>query len=412
LCDAESAQNFRDNRVRFPTFAAFALLFAAMYAAFGVASPFWPLFFESRGLSPEQLGLLLAAGTIVRLFVGPLAGRISDMLGALRAVLATSVALAVVAALGLLPAQSYLALMVIACFQAAALTPVTTTADALAVHASTRNTGPTGFEYGWVRGIGSAAFVIGTLFAGQMLTLNSLEPSILVWLHAALLSGAIAGAALVPGIRREQIEKKEDSPSLIGGFLEAFQSRPFRYVIAISALVLGSHAMHDAFAVIRWNAAGLSPTTVSVLWSEAVAAEVLVFFFLGPRVINWVGPRGAVALAAIAGGARWVVMSQTTNVAAIALVQPFHGLTFALLHLACMRVIGLVVPPHLAATAQAVYAFGAATASAIFTYLSGILYGQFGAAAFLAMTVLCALAIPLSFGLPGRRLMRGYLGNS
>ena len=198
--------------MRFPTFAAFALLFAAMYAAFGVASPFWPLFFESRGLLPEQLGLLLAAGTIVRLLVGPLAGRISDMLGALRAVLATSVALAVIAALGLLPAQSYLALMIIACCQAGALAPVTTTADALAVHASTRNSGPTGFEYGWVRGVGSAAFVIGTLFAGQMLTLNSLEPSILVWLHAALLSGAIVGAALVPSIRLSK-SRRRNTPS-------------------------------------------------------------------------------------------------------------------------------------------------------------------------------------------------------
>jgi MFS transporter, PPP family, 3-phenylpropionic acid transporter len=391
------------NNVRFSTFAAFALLFGTMYAAFGVASPFWPLFFESRGLSPEQLGLLLAAGTIVRLVAGPLAGRIADMLGALRAVLATSVTLSVIAALGLLPAETFPALMVIAACQAAALAPTTTTADALAVHASTRNTGPKSFDYGWVRGTGSAAFVIGTLLAGQVLTLNSSQPSILVWLHAGLLSGAIVAAALVPGIPRQPIEKTDVSESVIGGFLEAFQSRPLRYVFAVSALVLGSHAMHDAFAVIRWNAAGVSPITVSVLWSEAVAAEVLVFFFLGPRIIDRIGPRGAVALAAVAGGARWVVMSQTTDVTAIAFVQPFHGLTFALLHLACMRVIGLAAPPHLAATAQAVYAFCAAIASAIFTYLSGVLYGEFGGAAFLAMALLCALAIPLSFGLPGRR---------
>jgi PPP family 3-phenylpropionic acid transporter len=183
---------------------------------------------------------------------------------------------------------------------------------------------------------------------------------------------------------------------------EVFETRPFPYIFAISALVLGSHAMHDAFAVIRWNAAGLSPTTVSVLWSEAVAAEVLVFFLLGPWLIERIGPKGAIVIAAVAGGARWIVMSQTTSVAAMALIQPLHGLTFALLHLACMSVIAATIPARLAATAQAIYGFGAAIASAIFTYVSGILFGEFGGAAFLAMSLLCLLAIPLSFALPGR----------
>jgi PPP family 3-phenylpropionic acid transporter len=39
----------------------------------------------------------------------------------------------------------------------------------------------------------------------------------------------------------------------------------------------------------------------------------------------------------------------------MALVEPLHGLSFALLHLACMRVLGRLVPPSLTATAQAIY---------------------------------------------------------
>jgi len=50
----------------------FILLYVLMYAAFGAASPFWPLFFEARGLTPEQLGFLLALGTLVRLIAVPL----------------------------------------------------------------------------------------------------------------------------------------------------------------------------------------------------------------------------------------------------------------------------------------------------------------------------------------------------
>jgi PPP family 3-phenylpropionic acid transporter len=31
----------------------------------------------------------------------------------------------------------------------------------------------------------------------------------------------------------------------------------------VAALILGSHAMQDAFAVIRWRAVGISPATAS-----------------------------------------------------------------------------------------------------------------------------------------------------
>ena len=128
----------------------------------------------------------------------------------------------------------------------------------------------------------------------------------------------------------------------------------FRYLVLV-ALILGSHAMHDAFAVIRWSAAGVSPATVSVLWSESVAAEVLVFFLIGPAVVTWLTPAGALAVAALAGVLRWTVMAQSTEVMALALVQPLHGITFALLHLACMRVLARTVPQGLEGTAQAIY---------------------------------------------------------
>jgi MFS transporter, PPP family, 3-phenylpropionic acid transporter len=81
------------------------------------------------------------------------------------------------------------------------------------------------------------------------------------------------------------------------------------------------------------------------------------------------------------------------------LVQPLHGFTFALLHLASMRLIAATAPAHLAATAQAMYAFGAAVATAVLSLASGTLYVRFGAQGFLAMALLCALALPLTAGL-------------
>ena len=151
-----------------------------------------------------------------------------------------------------------------------------------------------------------------------------------------------------------------------------------------AALVLGSHAMHDSFAMISWNAAGIDTGTASLIWSESVAAEVIMFFLFGPALLNRLGPGRAAALAAGAGILRWAVMATSTQVIALSLIEPLHGFTFALLHLACMRVIAETVPSHLAATAQALYGtLAAGAANALLTLGSGWLYAHFGVGGFL-----------------------------
>lgn len=140
-----------------------------------------------------------------------------------------------------------------------------------------------------------------------------------------------------------------------------------------------------------------------------MAAEVLVFLLIGPWLLDRLGPQGAAVLAAAAGVVRWSVMGSTNSVAVLVLLQPMHGLTFALLHLVCMRVIGNVVSSGVAATAQALYAFGAGIVAAALTSLSGTLYADYGGRTFLLMAALCVAALPVAWWgfAPGRRQPEG-----
>ena len=376
----------------------FMLLYAAMYAAFGVASPFLPVFVSARGLSAEQLGLMFSAGMAVRLLTAPLAGRTGDVLQGLRVVLVVCTALAASVTLGYLPAHGFWPLLVLSLWHAASLGPVTILADALALGAASPppGSGRRGFEYGWVRGTGSAAFIVGTLLSGQAVSAWGLD--VIVWLQALLLAAAAGAATLVPELMHHRTADAVRAPA--GGVLMLLRLPRFRHLVLVAALILGSHAMHDAFAVIRWSAAGVSPATVSVLWSESVAAEVLVFFIIGPTIVTWLTPAGALAVAALAGMLRWTVMAQSAEVMALALVQPLHGITFALLHLACMRVIARTVPQGLEGTAQAIYGtVGIGAASALLTLVSGALYARVGAQGFWVMAALCALAFPWTWKL-------------
>jgi PPP family 3-phenylpropionic acid transporter len=176
--------------------------------------------------------------------------------------------------------------------------------------------------------------------------------------YAALLVGAGFAARFVPPVTTDATIRIGAGRSAFAGVSELLREPRFRRLLLVAALIYGSHAMHDTFAIIRWNAAGIGSTSASILWSESVAAEVIVFFVLGRRLLSRLDAKGATTLAATAGIVRWVVMAESTNAAALALVQPLHGLTFALTHLACMRLIASIVPPHLAATAQGLYVFG------------------------------------------------------
>jgi MFS transporter, PPP family, 3-phenylpropionic acid transporter len=377
-----------------PVLLRFMLLYGALFSAFGCVSPFLPAFLAGRGLGPEELGLVLGGATAIRLVCGPIAGRIADRLHAFRAELAVCAVLGAIAAILFLVAHGVWAVLGLTLFQAAALAPLVPLADALSLaHARPQSNMP-GFEYGWVRAVGSAGFVAGTLVAGHAADLYGL--AVIMWLSAAALLVLPFAAKLLPAFPegsggRLLHQERPDRPWLL-----LLRQRVFRGVTLVGALVLGSHAMYDSFAVIRWSGAGISPATIGLLWSEAVAAEVLVFLLIGTTLLRAMKPTGALACAASCGVLRWGVMAQTTDVTALALIQPLHGFTFALLHLASMRLITDTVPSDLAGTAQAVYGLvGVGGATAVLMILSGWLYMHYGPAGFWAMAMLCIVALPV-----------------
>ena len=166
----------------------FLALYATLFAAFGVASPFFAAFLAERGLWPEAIGLVLAAGTAVRLVAGPTGGRLADRLGTPRLVLVGYAAAAACVAFAYLPAAGVWAFLLVSVAHATMLAPLTPIADALTLgEAATLKESGTGrrFEYGWVRGAGSAAFIMGTLLSGQAVSRFGLAA--IIWLNGVLL---------------------------------------------------------------------------------------------------------------------------------------------------------------------------------------------------------------------------------
>src|SRR5947207_7924973 len=103
----------RDRMVSSPrsTLYRFLSLYAALYAGFGVQSPYLPILLDNRHLSPETIALALAAGTAMRLMAAPAVARLADRFDAPRAILALCSAAAGLIGLGYLPTQGAWALI-------------------------------------------------------------------------------------------------------------------------------------------------------------------------------------------------------------------------------------------------------------------------------------------------------------
>src|SRR6266568_3034642 len=189
----------------------FMTLYAALFSAFGFASPFLPAFLAGRGLEPEELAVC--------------------------ATLAASAALLYLAAHGFWP------VMAVSLLQAAALAPLVPLADALSLAHARPQQNTAGFEYGWVRGVGSAAFVAGTLLAGQ--AVGGYGLSAIIWLSATALLTIPIAACFVPPFPENAARDKPNGEIPRRPWLTLLRQRAFVRVTLVGALVLGSHGMYD-----------------------------------------------------------------------------------------------------------------------------------------------------------------------
>lgn len=384
-------------------FVRYAAIFIALYGGYGALSPFLPLFLDHRGISAREIAWLLALATLVRMVSGPLAGRLADRRRAVRPMLVAAAVLAGLAALGHLAVAGYPALLAIGLAYAVVTAPLAPFSDTLALSASE---GGRRFVYGRVRGAGSAAFIAATGLAGWLVP--PFGTGAAIWLGAGLFlaAGLFAGLLASPSRHPSADPMPGAMPSSgatldpRGGFSAVIANPGFRRVVLAASLVMGAHAMHDAFAMILWSRSGIAPGLAGLLWSEAVAAEIVVFLLAGPWILARLSPGSAIALAAGAGALRWGIAAQTVALPALAAIQALHGLTFALLHLACLKQIGRCVPPELTATALTLYGpLGLGLSSAIFTLAAGPLVATFGAAGFWVMSAASLLAIPVALQL-------------
>ena len=357
--------------------------FLGAYFAANAINAFMPLWFADRGLSASAIGQVLGAAALLRVLAGPGWGNVADRIGQRRPVLFFAAVCACGLGASYAAASGFLPLLLIATAQGIASSAINPLADSLALALAREGR----IEYGPVRAIGSATFMVATAAAGWLL--NRVGSWMVPWLLAvgygasAVLSLSLPEAATPPAAAHP-----------FAGLM-LLRNQAFRLAVGCTALIQGAHAAYYGFAALFWRSQGMSDTVIGLLIAEGIVAEILLFA-RGGRLVERLGPAGLTACAAGASVVRWTVTAMAPPLPVLAAMQLLHAATFAMQHLSAMLVLSRFVPPERAATAQGLHAaLGYGAPTGLMMLLSGWLYARYGGLAFLAMAALGGSALVL-----------------
>lgn len=368
----------------------YAVYYGAVFLALGVYLPFWPVWLAHRGLGAQEIGLLFALASWIKVGAMPPIAQVADRSGRAKATLVGAAALSLAAFAGFVPAQGFWPILAVTVAAAAFFPALIPLGESQAMAAVLRE----GLDYGRIRLWGSLTFILGTAGAGRLLT--GRDPDLVLVLILGALVLTLAAALALPAPRAETAAPgRRGLAALVG-------SRRFLGFLAAASLLQASHAVYYAFSALHWTRAGLSEAAVGGLWAEGVIAEV-VLFAAGGAALARLGPRGLLLAAGLGGIVRWTALGLTTALPALAAVQVLHAATFGAAHLGAMHFIARAAPPGLSATAQSLYAaVSGGIAMGLAMLLAGRLYEALGGHAFLAMAGLSAAGTLVALALRGR----------
>jgi MFS transporter, PPP family, 3-phenylpropionic acid transporter len=357
--------------------------FLGAYFAANAVNAFMPLWLADRGLSAAAIGQILGAAALLRVLAGPGWGNVADRIGRRRPVLFCAALAAAILATSYVAASGFLPLLLIAAAQGIAASAINPLADSLALALAKDGR----IDYGPVRAVGSATFMVATAATGWLLS------RVGSWLVPWLLATGYGSAALFSVCLPEASTPPAAARAFAGLIL--FRNPAFRLAVACTALIQGAHAAFYGFAALYWRSQGISDTVIGLLIAEGIVAEILLFA-RGRRLIAKLGPAGLTTCAAMASVVRWSITALAPPLPVLVAIQPLHAATFAMQHLSAMLVLSRFVPAERAATAQAVHAaLGYGAPTGLMMLLAGFLYAHTPGLAFLAMAFVGGSALVL-----------------
>ena len=352
---------------------------AAYFFASGAFMSYWPVWLRDRGISDSEIGTLFMSRQLVSVVSVLGIGFLAHRTGRLRGML-LALAVAAIVMMGVYQlSYTFVALLLVGLVWGCVWSPTMALYDGVLVNEARAH----GFVYGTLRVWGSVAFIAGTLICG--VAVDHFGPS------SVLYVGWLGIVCLLPFslvLPRGEAHARGGDRHAPFGIADLFRSRPFLLFMIGAGFCQSSHAVLYSFGTLTWRSAGIDDVTISMLWGESVAVEILLMMASG-WLMKRIGVTGLIGLGLACGIVRWTAMAFTTELPALVLLQLLHAGTFAACHLGAMAFIQRALPSSGVALGQSIYyALGTGATQAVIFQFAGVLYTRYGQQAFLGMTAI------------------------
>ncbi len=324
------------------------------FALLGALFPYWSLYLQSLGYSPEQIGILMAIPMATKIFAPSIWGWLADHTHKRLAIVRIGSALAALCFSAIFISTSFWPLIFILVSYSFFWNAVLPQHEAVTLgflpHQPER--------YSRIRLWGSVGFILAVIFCGVWFEYFGTGALPVVGLF--LLTAIWASSMLVP----EPPRSLQHSASV--HFLAACRQPAVLAFLAGAFLMQLSHGVYYSFYSILMEQAGYSRSAIGVLWSVGVVAEVVVFIAMH-NFLNRAGVRLILIVSLVIAVIRWLLIAHFNQVVILlVLAQVFHAFTFGTFHAASIEAVRRLFEPVHQGKGQAIYSgisFGAGGAT-------------------------------------------------
>ncbi len=338
------------------------------FAVLGGFMPYWSLYLKQLHFDEKAIGQLMAIGMLTRIFAPNFWGYLADSTGKRIELVRLGASMVAVFWAGIFFVGSHFWLM------AAVLFAYSFFQNAILAQFEAVTIGHLQEQralYGQIRLWGSLGFIATVAGFGYLLDLISVK-----WLPILLLISAIVAALcsyIIPS-PPQQVHSKDKKP-----FLYLLKQPLLWSFFAAHFLLQLSHAPYYSFFSLYLEEYHYSRSTIGLLWSLGVLAEVIAFTQTH-RLLAKFSELQLIMACLLLAAVRWLVIAVAVDVPWLLwTVQTFHAFSFAVFHAVAMQFIFREFDAGQQGQGQAVYSALWGLGVAIGSWLTGMVWVAWGA---------------------------------
>ena len=352
----------------------FYVFYFIFFAALSGFTTYINVYLESKGLQGSQLGQITAAGLLISVFFVPLWGIIADKSKKYKLLLLVSLGASIIALYFYSKQTVYIGLIICAIILDLVRSGAMPMADVLSMNYCNKNNK----NYGSIRSMGSLGWVIGSVIVGMIADAIGLDGA-LFGTYGGLLIISFFIAFAFPSNDNEESDKKEekkDEPKV--SIMEVFKNKDFMFILFLSlmtTILIDSCAAYNGNHIM--NTLGGNNKLIS-MYTVATALPEVLFLAVALKYYEKYGFKTMYLVSAICIFIRFMVYAFVPSVYAFLFISILHCVSTACATVGNLQFIKSSVSPVVFATSVTTLNACVSLGRAIYSYLFGMVYEQFG----------------------------------